>query len=192
MHEPHDRHVAGIKGMFVNCKLIVAMIWLVSFAVGNVACANKAHAATADQSLSQQETQAMAHTAKGTFKVKLVRLAADAHGPEAPVGRMSIDKQFDGDMVGTSQGQMLMMRTAIEGSAAYVAIEVVTATLGDRSGSFALQHNGIMNRGVGTMSVTVVPDSGTDGLIGIAGELTINIVGGVHEYVFTYRLAEHP
>jgi hypothetical protein len=38
--------------------------------------------------------------------------------------------------------------------------------------------------------VTVVPDSGTDGLVGLAGKMTINIVDGKHLYEFEYTLAK--
>jgi hypothetical protein len=133
-----------------------------------------------------QENTAMIHHAKGTFDVRLVPLASDPEG--TPVGRMSNDKRFHGDIDGTSRGQMLMIGSTLEGSAAYVSIEVVTATLAGRSGSFALQHNGIMRRGVGELAVTVVPDSGTGGLAGLDGRLAIDVQDGVHAYTFAYTL----
>ena len=133
-----------------------------------------------------QENTAMIHQAKGTFDVRLVPLAQDPEG--TPVGRMSNDKRFHGDLDGTSRGQMLMIGSTVEGSAAYVSIEVVTASLAGRSGSFALQHNGVLRRGAGELAVTVVPDSGTGGLAGIDGRLTIDIQGGVHAYTFAYTL----
>ena len=78
------------------------------------------------------------------------------------------------------------------GSAGYVAIERVSGTLQGRGGTFVLQHNGIMNRGAPQLSMTVVPDSGTDQLAGLAGTMTINIVDGKHFYDFAYTLAEMP
>jgi hypothetical protein len=168
----------------------IAISLAIFLVAGVVGYARERSTAQSPRTPVQQENAAMVYTAKGTFKVKLLPLAADAHGPEIPIGRMSIDKQFEGDMVGTSQGQMLMMRTAVEGSAAYVAIEVVTATLNGDHGTFALHHKGTMDRGVGKMSVTVVPDSGTDELQGIAGDFVISIVAGVHDYVFTYTVPE--
>ncbi len=122
--------------------------------------------------------------AKGTFAVKLTPQAQD----EA-VGRFSIDKQFSGDLEGTSKGEMLAVSSAVQGSAGYVAMEVVSGTLQGRTGTFALQHNGIMNRGTGDLSVTIVPDSGTDQLTGLSGKMKIVIADGQHSYEFEYSFA---
>jgi hypothetical protein len=127
--------------------------------------------------------------ASGTFEVKLSPQVDDKVG-DPSVGRMSLDKQFQGALVGTSKGQMLAVRTAVEGSAGYVALERVEGTLDGRSGSFALQHSGTMTRGVAQLNVTVVPDSGTEQLVGLEGKMTINIVEGKHFYDFEYTLAE--
>ena len=86
---------------------------------------------------------------------------------------------------------MLAVRTDVEGSAGYVAMERVTGTLHGRSGAFTLQHSGTMTRGAQQLSVTVVPDSGTEELAGLAGKMTIDIVDGKHFYSFDYTLAEH-
>lgn len=102
------------------------------------------------------------------------------------LGRMSIDKQFHGDLEATSKGQMLSVATNTKDSAGYVAIERVTGTLHGRKGSFALQHNGIMTRGAPQLTISVVPDSGTDQLVGIAGKMTIRIDEGKHFYDFEY------
>ncbi|MGH9947971.1 MAG: DUF3224 domain-containing protein, partial [Pyrinomonadaceae bacterium] len=105
------------------------------------------------------------------------------------VGRMSIDKTFDGDIVGTSKGQMLAVQSGVEGSAGYVAMERVNATLDGKKGTFALQHTGTVQAGKFSLSVTVVPDSGTDELTGISGALTIKIENGKHFYEFEYTFA---
>ncbi len=128
--------------------------------------------------------------ATGTFEVKVTPQQADGEDSEPTLGRMSLDKRFSGDLEATSKGQMLTAGTAVEGSAAYVAVERVNGKLGDRSGSFALQHSGTMNRGTPQLSIRVVPDSGTDQLEGIAGEMTINIVDGKHLYELDYTLPE--
>ncbi len=70
----------------------------------------------------------------------------------ATLGRMSGDKQFHGDIEGTSKLQMLTAMTDVKGSAGYVAIERVTGTLHGRSGSFVLQHSGNSNRGATQLS----------------------------------------
>jgi hypothetical protein len=84
---------------------------------------------------------------------------------------------------------MLAKMTSVDGSAGYVAMEEVRGTLHGRTGTFALQHNGIMNRGVPALVVSVVPDSGTGELTGIAGTMTITITGPDHRYEFTYTIA---
>src|SRR5580700_6617627 len=122
--------------------------------------------------------------ASGTFEVKLTPQES------ANIGRMSIDKQFHGDLEATSKGEMLSAMTEVKGSAGYVAIERVTGNLQERSGSFVLQHSGIMTRGEPQLSVTVVPDSGTGQVVGIAGKMTIKIVEGKHFYEFRYTLAD--
>jgi Protein of unknown function (DUF3224) len=126
--------------------------------------------------------------ASGPFEVKLVPQTPDGIFENATTGRMTIDKQFHGDLEGTSKGQMLTAMTETKGSAGYVAIERVTGTLKGLNGTFALQHTGSMNRGVPQLSVTVVPDSGTGQLVGLTGKMTINIVDGKHSYDFEYTL----
>jgi hypothetical protein len=102
---------------------------------------------------------------------------------------MSIDKQFHGDLQGTSQGEMLSVMSDVKGSAGYVAIERVSATLNGRSGSFVLQHNATMNRGEPALNIIVVPDSGSGELAGLSGSMRIIIAGGSHAYEFDYTLA---
>jgi len=101
---------------------------------------------------------------------------------------MAIAKTFHGDLEGSSTGQMLAVRTAVADSAGYVAMERVTGTLGGHTGTFALQHSGSMNKGAQSLSVTVVPDSGTAGLAGLTGAMDIKIEGGNHFYTFRYSL----
>jgi hypothetical protein len=126
--------------------------------------------------------------AKGTFQVKLAPLAFEGQPEPSKLARMSIDKQICGDLVATTAGQMLSAMTETKGSAGYVAIERVEGTLHGRKGSFVLQHLGIMNRGAPSLSVTVVPDSGTDELKGLAGVFDIIQAEGKHSYEFTYSL----
>jgi hypothetical protein len=130
--------------------------------------------------------------ASGTFDVKLIPQAMEEKTEAAPLGRMSIDKQFHGDLEATSKGEMLTAGTLVKGSAGYVAIERVSGKLNGRSGTFVLQHNGVMTRGAPQLSITVVPDSGTGELSGLAGKMAINIVDGKHFYEFEYTLAGTP
>jgi Protein of unknown function (DUF3224) len=124
--------------------------------------------------------------ATGTFEVKMAPLEHSAGDPG--LGRMSLDKQYHGELIATAKGEMLTAMTAVNGSAVYVAIERVTGTLGGRSGSFALHHTGIMTRGTPSLSVRIVPDSGTGGLEGLTGTMDILIEGRQHSYVLEYEL----
>jgi hypothetical protein len=139
-------------------------------------------------STSLQAQKEAVMTARGTFDVKVIPQAAD-DSSAGPFSRLFLDKQFHGDLEGPSKGQMLGAMSAVEGSGGYVALEQVTGTLRGKRGSFILQHNGTMQKNVPTMIVTVVPDSGTDELAGLAGTMTIIIEGGRHSYEFAYSLA---
>jgi hypothetical protein len=130
--------------------------------------------------------------ASGTFDVQLIPQAPTGSADSAAIGRMSINKKFHGDLEGTSKGEMLTAGTAVKDSAGYVAIEWVSATLRGRSGTFALQHSGTMTRGAPQLTITVVPDSGTGQLVGLAGKLAIQIADGKHSYDFEYTLAQTP
>jgi Protein of unknown function (DUF3224) len=130
----------------------------------------------------------MALHASGAFEVKLSPQPLADSGADPTLGRMTIDKTFSGDLHATSKGEMLMAGTPVKGSAGYVAIERVSGALQGRSGTFVLQHTGTMNRGAAQLTVTVVPDSGTGELTGLAGTLAINIVDGKHFYALDYML----
>jgi hypothetical protein len=132
----------------------------------------------------------MANHAAGTFDVKITPQPPEENVGDPSISRMSIDKQFHGDLEATSKGQMLAAGTEVQGSAGYVAIEKVSGKLHGRTGTFALQHTGTMNRGTPDLSITVVPDSGTGALTGLTGKLTIKIEEGAHSYEFDYRLGE--
>ena len=121
---------------------------------------------------------------RGPFEVKLTPQADEG----SPLSRMTIDKQFHGDLQATSVGQMLAGMTAVAGSAGYVAMEKVTGTLSGRTGSFILQHTGVMNRGAQSLTITVIPDSGTGELEGLSGTMMIVITDGKHSYEFDYEL----
>ncbi len=108
--------------------------------------------------------------------------------PRWKLGRMSINKEITGDLVATTSGQMISAMTDTEGSAGYVAIERVDGALKGRAGSFVLQHTGLSNRGRQSLSIVVVPDSGTGELSGLEGEFRVITGSGGHSYEFTYRL----
>ncbi len=131
----------------------------------------------------------MTNHALGTFDVKLEPQPPSEKADAASLGRMTIDKQFHGDLEAVSKGEMLAHRTAVDGSAGYVAMEKVTGSLQGRTGTFVLQHTGTMDRGTPRLTVSVVPDSGTEELAGLTGRMTIIISAGAHSYEFDYELA---
>ena len=126
--------------------------------------------------------------ATGSFEVSVQPLSNDDVSGDAMLGRFLLTKKFSGDLTASARGQMLSAGTATKGSAGYVAIDHVTGTLNGCQGSFLLQHSGSMNRNVPTLSIRVVPDSGTQELTGLTGTLSINIVDGKHFYDFLYSL----
>jgi hypothetical protein len=131
----------------------------------------------------------MTYHATGPFEVKLTPQPPAAEN--TALGRMTIEKQFHGELEAVSQGQMLSALTSTKGSAGYVAMEIVDGTLGGHKGTFVLQHSGTMDRGQSELSVTVVPDSGTGQLRGLSGSMKIRIEpGGKHFYDFDYQIAE--
>lgn len=163
-----------LLGKYLNWKYVAVNVMLFIFSIGFVTASG------------QKKEGALSDRASGTFEVKLT--PQDDKTGQAGLGRMIIDKHLQGDFVGTSQGQMLTAMTSVEGSAGYVAIERLTGTLKGRKGSFVLQHNGTMNRSAQQLIITVVPDSGTEELTGLAGVMKIKIEGGKHFYEFEYTL----
>jgi len=139
-----------------------------------------------------QKGRAMAKHASGTFEVELNPQPPEDKAEGSTLGRLSIDKQFHGDLEATSKGQMLTAMTEVKGSAGYVAIERVTGTRQGRSGSFVLQHSGTLTKSEPEQSITVVPDSGTGQLVGLAGKMTVTITDGKHLYDFDYTLPTTP
>ena len=127
--------------------------------------------------------------ATGTFDVKITPQASDL-APEGPnLGRMSLEKQYHGDLDAAAKGEMITAAgIAVKESAAYSAVERVSGTLHGKKGSFALQHTGVMTRGTPSLNITVVPDSGTGELIGLTGKMEIIIQGQQHSYVLEYDI----
>jgi Protein of unknown function (DUF3224) len=171
--------------------LYAARMWTLA---GLGLCAGRAaeHGVRAQPARQAQKEAAVAHHASGTFDVKLTPQQPEEALADSGIGRMLLDKQFHGDLEAASKGEMLAFGGPAKGSGGYVAIERVTGALGGRSGSFALQHSGTMKPGALQLSITVIPDSGTGELAGIAGSMNILIEGGKHSYTFDYTLPEGP
>jgi len=137
--------------------------------------------------ISAQKGTVMTNHARGSFDVKVIPQPQDDQAG-GPFSRLFLDKHFHGELDGTSKGQMLASGTGVDGSGAYVALELVTGALAGRRGSFILQHNGTMQKNVPTLVVKVVPDSGTEQLVGLSGTMTIVIADGKHSYNFEYSI----
>jgi hypothetical protein len=128
----------------------------------------------------------MTTRARGRFQVTVTPVDASDEAKAAGLGRMTLAKVFEGDLVGTGRGEMLSFRSGVEGSAGYVAMERIEGTLAGRSGSFVMQHAGRMDRGARTLSIVVVADSGTGELDGLSGTFDIDVTDGQHTYDFAY------
>ena len=124
------------------------------------------------------------HHVSGSFEVKATRLPVG----DSTINRTLLEKTFHGGLEATSKGEMLAELGSEKGSAGYVAMERVTGRLDGKSGTFVLMHSGTLDRGTPTMSVAVVPDSGTGELTTLAGKMTIQVSGADHGYIFDYTL----
>jgi hypothetical protein len=130
----------------------------------------------------------MTTQAKGTFETKTTPHEPYDTAEGATLGRMTVVKRFAGSLVGDGHVVMIAARSPVPSSAGYVAIERVTGVLDGLRGTFVLQHSGTMNRGASSLTISVVPDTGTDELVGLAGTMTIDVVGGQHFYTFDYSV----
>jgi hypothetical protein len=129
----------------------------------------------------------MSLRASGAFDVRMAPIPHD-ESMGVGVARFSLDKQYSGDLVGTGKGEMLSAMGNVQGSAAYVAIELVTGSMQGRSGSFVIAHRGVMTRGTPDLVISIVPDSGTGELAGISGTMAIDIRGRDHFYTLDYQI----
>lgn len=154
-----------------------------SFIIGMCAITGAANAQISSSSLTNQKEARMTNHASGPFEVKLNPLPTYDQDDKS-FGRMSIDKQFHGDLEASSRGEMLAYARL-----AYVAIEKVTGTLKGRTGSFILQHTATMINGKPTLTIDVVPTSATGQLTGLEGKMNITVApDGKHSYELDYTL----
>jgi hypothetical protein len=170
-------------------KLVSVLLLVAAFALGIQSLATQPQSHSSSPNSTQEETIMTSH-ATGSFDVKLTHLDPAFKTDDNSLGRMSSEKQFHGDLQGTSHGEMLSAGTAVKGSGSYVAIERVSGTLQGRTGTFILQHNATMARGTPQLNIIVVPDSGTGQLVGLTGTMKIIIAAGKHSYDFAYMLPD--
>ena len=159
---------------------VVAIAWRVGFSivVSGLILAPSPHA--------DEAKPATMRTVEGAFHVKMTPESQD--GEAVKRGRMKLEKTYDGPLDAVATGEMLTVMTPVEGSAVYVAVETVTGSLEGREGSFALSHRGVMDRGRQSLTIEIVPDSGSGELAGIAGSMSIRIDDGKHFYTLEYSL----
>ena len=119
----------------------------------------------------------------GEFEVKINPVETG----DAQIGMMLLDKTYRGDLQATGKGRMLTGMTDVKGSAAYVAIERIEGELKGKRGSFLIQHSGTMSQDKQSLVISIVPDSGTDELVGIQGTMDIRRVDKKHFYDFKYK-----
>jgi len=161
----------------------LALIALVALVTLGAVVAGSARAA-----VESQDTP-MTHHSVGTFDVAVT--PADSEVVEAGLGlsRYTLAKTFNGGMTGQGVGQMLAGGpNATTGS--YVALERFVGTLDGKEGAFLLAHRGDMGPDGFSLSITVVPNSGTGALTGIAGVFSLTIADGQHKYDLAYTLPE--
>lgn len=132
--------------------------------------------------------QAETGRVSGTFDITVTPAAPPIHEGRTAMARMLLDKQYSGELLATGKGEMLTARTDTKGSAAYVAMERVTGTLSGRKGSFVVHHTGSMSGGATELTVSIVPDSGTEELAGISGHMSLKQVERQHYYELDYVL----
>lgn len=167
----------------IRRKVIAGVFLALSLSVYVSAQARAPHSTKKETTMTTQ--------ARGPFDVKLSPLEVYNKDQGANLARMSIDKQFHGDLEATSKGEMLAAGSGGKGSSGgYVALERVTGTLHGRNGSFVLQHNATMTRGEPYLNIVVVPDSGSGALTGLSGKMNIVIADGKHSYEFEYNLPD--
>ncbi len=135
----------------------------------------------------QAQERTMSQHAAGTFDVKLELLTSEV---DSAIGRRSLAKQYHGDLTAGGRGVMLSAGMGPERSGGYVAIERVEGTLAGKRGAFLLQHDGVMTRGTPALTIRILPDSGTDELVGITGTMSIVIRDGKHFYELDYTLPD--
>lgn len=123
-------------------------------------------------------------SAKGTFSIQF-QPAAEQQNFVPDTSQTFFDKQWSGDLQGQSQGHMLAFRQV-----AYVALEAFTGTVQGRSGSFVFTQVGDSAAGHSRLLYRVAEGSGSGELVGIRGELKMEMVDKVHHYELNYELPE--
>lgn len=121
---------------------------------------------------------------RGTFHVEMIAEPAFDDVEGVTLSRARFDKRFEGPLDATSEVHMLAVKTPVEGSASYVAVERISGSLEGRKGTFVVLHTGFMRAG---LDLTIAHDSGTGELKGILGKLQVEVKDGQHFYELDYH-----
>lgn len=126
----------------------------------------------------------MASKARVTFQIEdWDEKTYDEYEGGRKLTRAAVQKTFTGDFVGRGSLEYLMAY-AEESSASFVGMERMVGSLGNRTGSFVLQHIGTYVEGISKASLQVVPGSPTGELEGLLGEGSFEF-GHAQEFTFT-------
>lgn len=107
---------------------------------------------------------------------------------EPRLTRASVTKTYTGDIEGQAQVEYLMMYRS-DGSATFVGLERVAGRIGDKAGTFVLQHIGTFESGLAKAAYSVIPGSATGDLRGLRGDGTSAVGHGMeHPFSLTYQL----
>src|SRR5882724_9678393 len=113
----------------------------------------------------------MTHHAKSVFKnTSHDHVAYGESGEAPPLARISIQREFKGDLIGKSTAELLACQPA-QDRFSYVGMDHFTGQLKDRSGSFVFQHGGRHEKGILDPFGYIVPGSGTGELQGLFGDI---------------------
>ncbi|OKI36500.1 hypothetical protein A6A28_34070 [Streptomyces sp. CB03578] len=133
--------------------------------------------------------------ASGTFSVKGFDPADAAPTPAVTtgvaVGVMTMEKHFEGEIVGHSATLFTSAFDQAKGVGTYLAMESFEGALNGREGTFNFAHSATTHGSDRANEFfVIVPSSGTGQLTGIAGSggLTVD-ADGTHRVWFDYELS---
>lgn len=113
----------------------------------------------------------MKKLAKAVFEITNWDEKPFSEMPGAPkLTRASVRKAYTGDIEGEGTLEYLMAY-GHDGSASFVGIERFVGRVGQKRGNLVFQHVGIFRDGVVESTWSVVPNSGTEDLKGLRGEV---------------------
>ncbi|MDI2124584.1 DUF3224 domain-containing protein [Yinghuangia seranimata] len=133
--------------------------------------------------------------ASGTFSVKAFvpteLVPTPAVVTATPVGVATMEKEYEGDVVGRSSTLFTAAFDQASGVGTYVAMESFEGSLNGRTGTFNFAHSATTSGSDRTAEFfVVVPSSGTGDLTGISGTGSMTVdPDGTHRIWFDYEVA---